>query len=117
EENQRVHDMVDALKNHDAIAAGKLLMASHEGLRDQYEVSCDELDHLADLANNYQGVMGARMMGGGFGGCVICLLKEEALNPFMEKCISSYAGRFGFEPEVINFELGSGVEAIVLPTL
>jgi galactokinase len=113
EENQRVHDMVDALKNLDAIAAGKLLMASHAGLRDQYEVSCDELDHLADFANTFAGVMGARMMGGGFGGCVICLLKEEILNPFMKKCISSYAGRFGFEPEVINFELGGGVEEII----
>jgi len=117
EENQRVHEMVDVLKKHDAVEAGKLLMASHAGLRDQYEVSCEELDYLADFANNYHGVMGARMMGGGFGGCVICLLTEEVFDLFLEKCISSYAAKFGFEPQVINFELGSGAEAIVLPTL
>jgi galactokinase len=112
EENNRVHEMVKALGEHHAEHAGKLLKSSHEGLRMKYEVSCEELDHLADFANRYQGVLGARMMGGGFGGCVICLLKEDVLEPFSKACVTSYADRFGFEPEVILFELGGGVELI-----
>jgi galactokinase len=112
EENNRVHQMVKALYEHHATNAGKLLKASHEGLRNKYEVSCDELDHLADFANKYPGVCGARMMGGGFGGCVICLLNEEVLDAFSRACIASYRDRFGFEPEIILFELGGGVQQI-----
>lgn len=110
EENQRVHDMTQALKSHDPLRAGVLLRASHEGLQKKYEVSCDELDHLADFSNAYPGVYGARMMGGGFGGCVICLLREDVLALFSTDCIQSYAERFGFEPEIIRFELAQGVE-------
>jgi galactokinase len=112
EENNRVHEMVLALGKHDAEHAGNLLKSSHEGLRLKYEVSCDELDHLADFANSYPGVFGARMMGGGFGGCVICLLKEEVLDSFSKACVDNYAHRFGYEPEVILFELGGGVELV-----
>ncbi len=110
QENERVHQMVVALQSHDSKTAGTLLKESHEGLRYQYEVSCEELDHLADFANQYDGVLGARMMGGGFGGCVICLLKEDVLEKFATRCISSYEHAFGFQPEVIFFELGGGVE-------
>jgi galactokinase len=110
EENNRVHEMVEALHDHDAERAGKLLKASHEGLRHKYEVSCDELDHLADFANAYKGVLGARMMGGGFGGCVICLLKEDVLDEFSIACVDKYLNRFGFEPEVILFDLAGGVD-------
>src|SRR5688572_17875660 len=73
EENARVHEMVTALNAHDANKAGQILKASHKGLRYDYEVSCDELNHLADFANHFKGVFGARMIGGGFGGCVLCL--------------------------------------------
>lgn len=114
QENDRVHQMVEALHNKDATRAGILLKGSHEGLRHMYEVSCEELDHLADFANRYDGVLGARMMGGGFGGCVICLLKEEILDSFSIDCVDSYLHRFSFEPEVILFELGAGVEQIVV---
>jgi galactokinase len=112
EENKRVHQMVEVLHKQEAIRAGKLLKASHEGLRDKYEVSCDELDHLADFANNYSGVHGARMMGGGFGGCVICLLTEEVLDAFSKACVISYGEKFGFDPEIILFDLGGGVQQI-----
>ena len=112
EENNRVHAMVDALQQHQAERAGALLKASHEGLRYEYEVSCDELDHLADFANTYDGVLGARMMGGGFGGCVICLVREEVLDLFSRDIVNSYTERFGFEPEVILFDIGSGVEIV-----
>ena len=112
EENARVEKMVIALSKKDAILAGVLLKESHLGLQYQYEVSCDELDHLAEIANNIPGVYGGRMMGGGFGGCVICLVKDEAKDAFLEKSTSSYERRFGFKPEVIEFELDSGVEVI-----
>ena len=111
EENNRVHEMVDALELHRAEKAGALLKTSHEGLRHQYEVSCAELDHLADFANQYDGVYGARMMGGGFGGCVICLLREDRLDHFSRDISASYIARFGFEPDIIIFDLGGGVDA------
>jgi galactokinase len=111
-ENERVHQMVGALQAKDPFAAGELLKASHLGLRFEYEVSCEELDHLADFANQYTGVYGARMMGGGFGGCIICLLKEEILNSFSSDIVTSYSNRYGFEPEVILFTLGAGVETV-----
>jgi len=109
QEDDRVHQMVEALHQHDAPRAGVLLKASHHGLRHMYEVSCDELDHLADFANAYKGVMGARMMGGGFGGCVICLIREDVLDAFSIACVDAYLDRFGFEPDVILFELAAGV--------
>jgi len=113
EENNRVHEMVEALQSHNAILSGQLLRASHDGLRHQYEVSCTELDHLADYSNQYEGVLGSRMMGGGFGGCVICLLNENVVEKFSQHCVSSYADRFGFDPDIIHFELGNGVESVV----
>lgn len=112
QENDRVHQMKEALQQHDAVRAGDLLKASHEGLRYQYEVSCAELDHLADFANSFPGVYGARMMGGGFGGCVICLLQESAFSGFSTKIMASYIERFGFEPEVIPFSLSEGVQLV-----
>jgi galactokinase len=112
EENDRVLKMVKALEDKHALEAGRLLAASHEGLKSVYEVSCDELDHLADFANTYKGVFGARMMGGGFGGCVICLLKENVVADFITRCEISYKERFGFSPEFIPFVLGPGAERI-----
>ena len=112
EENMRVHEMANALNKKDAMDAGDLMKASHTGLQYDYEVSCPELDHLAGFANSFEGVYGARMMGGGFGGCVICLVEEGAYENFISEVTASYAGTFGFEPAVIEFDLGGGVERI-----
>ncbi len=112
EENERVLQMVKALEKKDATCAGRLLAESHEGLKTLYEVSCDELDHLADFANQQQDVHGARMMGGGFGGCVICLIKKTAIPDFEKSCAASYMNRFGLKPDFIHFELGQGAERI-----
>jgi len=112
EENMRVHHMQQALANGDAVRAGKLLKASHFGLQHDYEVSCAELDHLADLANQTDGVYGGRMMGGGFGGCVICLVSDEAMDMFERKATTSYQKQFGFEPEIIHFSLSQGAEVV-----
>jgi galactokinase len=115
EENRRVEDMVTALNTKDPVRAGELLKASHQGLQYLYEVSCEELDHLAEIANNTEGVFGGRMMGGGFGGCVICLVRESAQDVFLEKAMSSYEGKFGFKPEVIEFDLSDGVSIMHNP--
>ena len=112
EENDRVHHMKAALKKEDAVKAGQLLQASHFGLQHEYEVSCDELNHLADLANNTDGVYGGRMMGGGFGGCVICLVDTDAMQQFERVATASYQNQFGFAPEVIHFSLSGGAEVI-----
>ena len=112
EENSRVRQMVAALQTENALIAGVLLKQSHLGLRDQYEVSCPELDLVADIANHFEGVYGARMMGGGFGGCVICLVREEVVNPLFETVSATYKSIFGFEPELILFSLGDGVSAV-----
>ncbi len=111
-ENDRVHDMIHALEAKDAVKAGQLLNASHRGLRYEYEVSCDELNHFADFAQNYEGVFGARMMGGGFGGCVICLVSEEIADAFGAEASEQYHATFGFAPEVIHLELSDGVSII-----
>ncbi len=111
-ENDRVHAMRAALERHDAHAAGVLLNASHIGLRDEYEVSCAELDFLADFAHRDERVFGARMMGGGFGGCVIALLKEDTAEAFTADASHAYAELFGFAPEVIFFALGDGAQKV-----
>ena len=111
-ENHRVHEMKLALEMKDATRAGQLLQASHFGLQHEYEVSCAELDHLADLANTSAEVFGGRMMGGGFGGCVICLVKDEGMHDFEKRVIHSYEKQFDFAPEVIHFLLSGGAEIV-----
>src|SRR5687767_6871124 len=100
------------LEKKDAVKAGQLLKASHKGLRYDYEVSSEELDHIADFANKFEGVHGARMMGGGFGGCVLVLVNEKTSNEFVTENADNYFMKYNSEPEVINFELGSGVEIV-----
>jgi galactokinase len=112
EENLRVHEMTLALEKQDAITAGELIKASHTGLQYDFEVSCPELDHLASFANNYEGVFGARMMGGGFGGCVLCLVDENVHATFIPQMQRSYRSEFGFEPDTIAFTLVDGVEIL-----
>jgi len=115
-ENHRVHEMKLALEMKDADRAGQLLQASHFGLQHEYEVSCAELDHLAHLANTSEEVFGGRMMGGGFGGCVICLVRDDGMKNFESKVMESYEKEFGFEPEIIHFSLSGGAEVISPPT-
>jgi galactokinase len=112
EENQRVHAMADALQKKDANKAGELLRRSHAGLQHQYEVSCAELDMLVAFANQYQGVYGARMMGGGFGGCVLCLAEENVIHALTQEASHRYNAAFGYPPEIIDFELTEGVSVI-----
>ena len=83
-ENQRTIRAVEALRNNDVELFGKLMNASHESLRYDYEVSCEEIDILVDLAQAMPGVLGSRITGGGFGGCTVSIVKDEAVDGFIE---------------------------------
>ena len=89
-ENARVQEGSVLLRDHDLLAFGKLMFASHAGLRDDYEVSCAELDFLVDLAIAEPAIAGARMMGGGFGGCTINLVQADQVARISERFASLY---------------------------
>jgi len=90
EENIRLHAACADLKKGDIAALGKKMFETHEGLSKQYEVSCKELDFLVDHVKNNPAVLGARMMGGGFGGCTINLVREEAINSLIKEASEAY---------------------------
>ena len=85
EENDRVISSVQCLKNLDFKSLGRLMYSSHEGLRNLYQVSCKELDFLVESAITYEKILGARMMGGGFGGCTLNLIHKDFIDYFIVK--------------------------------
>jgi galactokinase len=97
-ENRRVIESVDALARGDAITFGRLMDASHRSLRDDYEVSCAELDAMVEAAWRAPGVVGARMTGGGFGGCAVALVDEEQAAAFSRQVGEEYRRTIGLEP-------------------
>ena len=107
EEVQRVLDVCDALEKGDYETVGEKMYGTHHGMSKLYEVSCEELDFLNDIAKEC-GVTGSRVMGGGFGGCTINLVKEELYNAFVEKAFSAYKEKFGHEPKLYNVVIGDG---------
>ena len=106
-EKDRVIAVSDALERGDYETVGKKMYETHEGLSKDYEVSCEELDFLNDIAKNC-GVTGSRVMGGGFGGCTINLVSEELYAPFIETAKKSYVEKYGKEPIVIDVVIGDG---------
>jgi galactokinase len=114
-ENARVKAAVDALRAGDLPAVGRLLNASHASLRDLYEVSCPELDLLVGTAQQVPGVLGARMMGGGFGGCAIALAEAGAVEALSRSVTRAYQHRFGTTPPVTVAEAGDGAGEIGAP--
>ncbi len=110
-ENLRVLEAQEALKAGDYQKFGALMFASHEGLSKEYNVSCEESDFLVDVARQC-GVLGARMMGGGFGGCTINLLDESLYDEFIQKSISSYKERFRKAPKIYDVKIGNGSRKI-----
>ncbi len=110
-ENQRVLDACAALESGDIAALGPLLNASHAGLRADYEVSCAELDLLAETAQTLPGVLGSRMMGGGFGGCTLSLVRADALETFQEGMAPAFA-RLGKSPVIHVCRLTGGTERV-----
>lgn len=103
-ENERVQESAEALRDEDLSAFGALMSAAHESLRDDYEVSIVELDHLVDTARETEGVYGARMTGAGFGGCVVCLTSDSALPALQRRLTEGYEERFGREPTLYVVE-------------
>ncbi|WP_111706450.1 galactokinase [Lutibacter citreus] len=97
DEKVRVLDTVEALKNNKLDEMGANMYATHEGLSKLYEVSCDELDFLVDFSKNYDSVIGSRMMGGGFGGCTINIIKEDAVKEFSEAAEKAYFDKFNIK--------------------
>jgi galactokinase len=97
-ENARVLHAAKVLESGDPMVLGPLLFASHASLRNDFEVSCDELDALVELAASAPGVIGARMMGGGFGGCVLILVLADGVEPLETRLGDGYSGQFGRRP-------------------
>lgn len=112
EENQRVHDACDDLKKNDLEAFGKRMFQSHEGLSKDYEVSCKELDVLVDIAKDQPGLLGSRMMGGGFGGCTINLVEEQHVDSFTETIRKEYKDKVGKETEIYVTQISSGTKVL-----
>jgi galactokinase len=99
-EDVRVGQFVEASAAGDPARMGRLMLDSHASLRDDYEVSCDELDFLVDAAVKVEGVYGSRMTGGGFGGCTVTLLRSDAADRFAEEISTAYQAKFGVNPQI-----------------
>lgn len=113
QENQRLLDGVAQLEAGDVAGFGQLMYGSHEGLSHWYEVSCVELDTLVDIAREQPGVLGARMMGGGFGGCTINLVRETALEGFTSQITKQYKARMGKDTYIHVCRLEDGTHVVV----
>lgn len=109
-EKERLLAGCEALKQNDIAKFGKLMFATHEGLSKKYSVSCTELDFLAERAEQIPGVAGARMMGGGFGGCTINIVQADAVDNFVKKIQASFNGLFKQVPEVYVTQIEDGVK-------
>ncbi|MBO7723834.1 MAG: galactokinase [Paludibacteraceae bacterium] len=107
-EVQRTTDAVKALKAGDIEAFGKLMNASHVSLRDDYEVTGLQLDTMAEEAWKIEGVIGSRMTGGGFGGCTVSLVKDEAIDTFVAEVGKNYKAKTGLDAEFYIAEIGDG---------
>ncbi len=112
-ENQRTIDAVAALKADNIELFGQLMNQSHISLRDDYEVSCEEIDILVDLAWNTSGVIGSRITGGGFGGCTVSIVKNDAIDTFIETIGTAYKEKVGHEAEFYTVEIGDGARRLV----
>jgi galactokinase len=112
-ENALTLTAAEALEKHDFEQFGKLMNESHRSLRDDYEVSCDELDLMVRLASNVQGVFGARMTGGGFGGCTVNLVQAEAVDEFKRTVEKGYFDATGISPKIYICEASNGAGEIV----
>ena len=107
-ENQRTVRAVEALKNQDVELFGKLMNASHVSLRDDYEVTGIELDTLVEEAWKVEGVIGSRMTGAGFGGCTVSLVKDEAIDTFIDQVGKAYLAKIGYAADFYVVEIGDG---------
>ena len=112
EENERVMSMTKAMEAGEIDALGEILTIAQEGMRSGYEISCPEIDFMADFANNREDVVGARMMGGGFGGCTINLVNKGSEDQFISELNAAYKEQFNKEITPIKVVISDGVKRI-----
>lgn len=110
-EVQRVLDVCDALERNDYETAGEMMYQTHFGMSKLYEVSCEELDFLNKIARKMD-VSGSRVMGGGFGGCTINLVKKELYQPFIETAVKEFTAKFGHEPKIYDVVISDGARKL-----
>ncbi|MBU1291135.1 galactokinase, partial [bacterium] len=113
-ENYRVQTGVQALREENFSAFGKLMIKSHQSLKDDYEVSCPELDLLVDLALKQEGVLGARMTGAGFGGCTVNLLEKNYIDAFKKSIKNEYKKITGINPDIYVTQPSEGAKVLEL---
>ncbi len=111
-ENQRTIRAVEALEKNDIALFGQLMNASHISLRDDYEVSCEEIDILVELAWKTEGVIGSRITGGGFGGCTVSIVKNDAVDTFIQEIGKAYLDKVGHEAEFYVVDIGDGARRL-----
>ena len=109
-ENQRVINSVEFLKNNKLKEFGQLMYESHFGLKNDYEVSCKELDFLVEYSMNYDQILGSRMMGGGFGGCTLSLIKDSLIDKFIKEIKQEYFSKFKRKLNPIIANLDQGIQ-------
>ena len=110
-EKQRVLDVCEALEKGDYETVGQRMYETHHGLSKDYEVSCEELDFLNDVAKEC-GVTGSRIMGGGFGGCTINLVKEDLYDTFVQTAKTKFNEKYGIEPIIIDVVISNGAHKV-----
>jgi galactokinase len=113
-ENDRTLRAAEYFKKHQLSEAGKLMFESHYSLRDDYEVSCKELDALVEIASSVDGVFGARMTGGGFGGCTVNIVGREAADPFEKAIRDGYSKQFDQTPDIYRFHAEDGASELTV---
>ena len=111
-ENQRTIKAVEALQNNDITGFGELMNASHVSLRDDYEVTGIELDTLVEEAWKVEGVIGSRMTGAGFGGCTVSIVKDEAVDTFIQQVGKAYVEKIGYAADFYVVEIGHGPQKL-----
>ena len=114
EENDRVNLACDYFIANDYVSFGKIMNESHEGLSKLYDVSCTEVDFLAEKAQNFEGVLGARIMGGGFGGCTINLVKNDFVDELISYCTDAYKKEFDLNLRSYKVETENGTQVMEL---
>lgn len=111
-ENERVQESVDALRGGDLVGFGALMQASHRSLRNDFEVSCPELDLLVDAAMSVPGVLGSRMTGAGFGGCTVSLVPTDTVDRFIDTVSKAYSDATPYDARIFRTHAGDGVKRL-----
>ena len=112
EEILRTKKAAELLKQNDIEGFGKLMFQTHDGLKNLYEVSCPELDFLVEMASKNENVIGSRLLGGGFGGCTINIIKNEGKDNFLKEAASAYKNQFNIDPEIYEVRIMDGTHQV-----